>query len=40
MTLAWESTWLVRPDTPITAFARRIHGIGNDDVTDLSEPGG
>ncbi|PSL51408.1 DNA polymerase-3 subunit epsilon [Saccharothrix carnea] len=25
-------TWLVRPATPITAFARRIHGIGNDDV--------
>ncbi|MEV6241053.1 3'-5' exonuclease [Lentzea sp. NPDC051838] len=29
-------TWLVKPDQPITGFARRIHGIGNDDV--LSAP--
>lgn len=25
-------TWLVKPDQPITGFAKRIHGIGNDDV--------
>ncbi|WP_053716191.1 3'-5' exonuclease, partial [Saccharothrix sp. NRRL B-16348] len=25
-------SWLVRPATPITPFARRIHGIRNDDV--------
>ncbi len=28
------SSWLVRPDTPITHFARRIHGISNDTVAD------
>jgi DNA polymerase III epsilon subunit-like protein len=27
-------TWLVRPDTPITPFARRIHGITNDQVAE------
>lgn len=26
--------WLVRPDQPITHFARTIHGISNDDVQD------
>ncbi|MFD9701220.1 exonuclease domain-containing protein [Lentzea sp. NPDC059081] len=25
-------TWLVKPDEPITGFARRIHGISNEDV--------
>lgn len=25
-------SWLMRPETPITSFARRIHGISNDDV--------
>ncbi|MGW4115288.1 3'-5' exonuclease [Actinosynnema sp. NPDC004786] len=25
-------SWLVRPSVPITPFARRIHGIGDDDV--------
>ncbi|MDX8029039.1 3'-5' exonuclease [Lentzea sp. BCCO 10_0856] len=29
-------TWLVKPDQPITGFAKRIHGISNDDV--LSAP--
>jgi exodeoxyribonuclease X len=24
--------WIVRPDQPITPFARRIHGISNDEV--------
>jgi exodeoxyribonuclease X len=28
------ASWLVRPDTPITGFARKIHGITNDTVTD------
>lgn len=28
------SSWLVRPDTPITHFARKLHGITNDDVAD------
>jgi exodeoxyribonuclease X len=28
------SSWLVRPDTLITHFARKIHGITNDTVTD------
>jgi exodeoxyribonuclease X len=28
------STWLVRPETPITGFARRIHGISNTAVAD------
>jgi DNA polymerase III epsilon subunit-like protein len=28
------TSWLVRPDTPITHFARRIHGITNNDVAD------
>lgn len=28
------SSWLVRPDTPITHFARKIHGITNDTVAD------
>lgn len=27
-------TWLVKPDQPITHFARKIHGISNDDVQD------
>lgn len=27
-------TWLVKPDEPITPFARRIHGITNDAVAD------
>ena len=27
-------TWLVKPDQPITGFARKIHGISNDDVQD------
>jgi DNA polymerase III epsilon subunit-like protein len=27
-------SWLVRPTAPITGFARRIHGISNDDVAD------
>jgi DNA polymerase III epsilon subunit family exonuclease len=27
-------TWLVRPDEPITPFARRIHGITNEQVAD------
>ncbi len=27
-------TWLVKPDQPITHFARKIHGIANDDVRD------
>jgi exodeoxyribonuclease X len=26
------SSWLVRPDQPITSFARRIHGIGDEQV--------
>jgi DNA polymerase III epsilon subunit-like protein len=25
-------TWLVKPDQPITGFAKKIHGISNDDV--------
>ena len=28
------SSWLVRPDTPITHFARTVHGITNDTVAD------
>lgn len=28
------SSWLIRPDTPITGFARRIHGISNDAVDE------
>ncbi|MFD1045069.1 exonuclease domain-containing protein, partial [Kibdelosporangium lantanae] len=27
-------SWLVRPDQPITGFARRIHGISNENVLD------
>jgi exodeoxyribonuclease X len=27
-------SWLVRPDTPITHFARKVHGITNDAVAD------
>ncbi|HEX5405745.1 MAG TPA: exonuclease domain-containing protein [Pseudonocardiaceae bacterium] len=27
-------TWLVRPDLPITGFARKIHGISNEQVAD------
>jgi exodeoxyribonuclease X len=27
-------SWLVRPDTPITHFARKIHGITNEAVAD------
>ncbi|WP_312880220.1 3'-5' exonuclease [Actinokineospora xionganensis] len=27
-------TWLVKPEQPITHFARKIHGITNDDVRD------
>jgi exodeoxyribonuclease X len=29
------SSWLVRPDTPITPLARRIHGITNEHVADV-----
>lgn len=29
-----QSSWLVRPETPITGFARRIHGISNTAVAD------
>jgi exodeoxyribonuclease X len=28
------SSWLVKPDQPISHFARRVHGIGNDQVAD------
>lgn len=28
------TSWLVRPETPITPFARRIHGITNEQVAD------
>ncbi|WP_103336955.1 3'-5' exonuclease [Amycolatopsis sp. CA-126428] len=28
------SSWLVKPDQPITPFARRIHGIRNEQVAD------
>lgn len=28
------SSWLVKPDTPITNFARKVHGITNDTVAD------
>jgi exodeoxyribonuclease X len=28
------ASWLVKPEQPITHFARRIHGITNDDVAD------
>ena len=28
------STWLVRPDAPITYFAHKVHGITNDAVAD------
>lgn len=28
------SSWLVRPDTPITHLARKVHGITNDTVAD------
>jgi exodeoxyribonuclease X len=27
-------SWLVKPETPITAFAKRIHGISNEAVAD------
>jgi exodeoxyribonuclease X len=27
-------SWLVKPDQPITHFARKIHGITNDDVAE------
>jgi exodeoxyribonuclease X len=27
-------SWLVRPDQPITHFAKKIHGISNDEVAD------
>ncbi|MGI9000492.1 MAG: 3'-5' exonuclease [Pseudonocardia sp.] len=27
-------SWLVRPDAPITHFARKVHGITNDSVAD------
>jgi DNA polymerase III epsilon subunit-like protein len=27
-------SWLVRPETPITSFAKRIHGISNEAVAD------
>lgn len=30
------SSWLVKPDTPITHFARKVHGITNDTVADAS----
>jgi exodeoxyribonuclease X len=29
------SSWLVRPDQPITPFARKIHGIRNEDVNSV-----
>jgi exodeoxyribonuclease X len=29
-----SSSWLVKPDTPITLFARKVHGITNDTVAD------
>ncbi|MEU0242051.1 exonuclease domain-containing protein [Nocardiopsis sp. NPDC006198] len=28
------ASWLVRPDQPIAPMAKRIHGIGNDDVAE------
>src|SRR5918911_4095901 len=28
------SCWLVKPDTPITHFARKVHSITNDTVAD------
>jgi len=28
------ASWLVRPDTPITHFAHKVHGITNNDVAD------
>ena len=28
------SSWLVRPNTPITHFARKVHGITNDTVAE------
>src|SRR5262245_25297309 len=31
-TIGEPTTWLVRPDEPITAIARRIHGISNEMV--------
>ncbi len=31
------SSWLVRPDTPITHFARKVHGISNGTVADAPE---
>lgn len=27
-------SWLVKPDQPITGFARKVHGIANDQVAD------
>jgi DNA polymerase III epsilon subunit-like protein len=32
--IAEPASWLVRPDQPITSFARRIHGITNEQVED------
>ncbi|WNV85036.1 exonuclease domain-containing protein [Umezawaea sp. Da 62-37] len=28
------TSWLVKPDQPITHFAKKIHGISNDDLAD------
>ncbi len=28
------TSWLVRPERPITAMARKIHGIGNEDLAE------
>ncbi|HWO58690.1 MAG TPA: exonuclease domain-containing protein [Umezawaea sp.] len=30
------TSWLVKPDQPITHFAKKIHGISNEDVADAS----
>jgi exodeoxyribonuclease X len=30
------ASWLVKPDTPITPFARKVHGITNDTVADAA----
>lgn len=32
--IGMPASWLVRPDQPITSFARRIHGITNEQVED------
>ncbi len=33
-TIGEPTSWLVKPDEPITPFARRIHGITNEQVAD------